>query len=85
MTKLYQTQNLLFPTEPDFPPIFSVSVMAVPSANPPNKALASYGDSPGSYHSPYSLQLRSPGVLILTSNYVLKRLIPLPFYLFSPS
>ena len=57
MTKLHQTQNLLFPTEPDFPPIFSVSVMAVPSANPPNKALASYGDSPGSYHSPYSSNL----------------------------
>ena len=40
----------------------------------------------GSYHSsPCSLQLRSPAVLILTSNYVLKRLILLPFYLFSPS
>ena len=84
--KLYQTQNLLFPTEPDFPPIFSISVMAVPSANPPNKGTGSYSDSPGSYHSsPCSLQLRSPAVLILTSNCVLKRLILVPFYLFSPS
>ena len=88
MTKLYQIQNLLFPIEPDFPPIFSISVMEVPSANPPNKStgfLRFIPFSPGSYHSPCSLQLRSPGVLILTSNYVLKRLLLLPFYLFSPS
>ena len=44
-TKLYQTQNLLFPTEPDFPPIFSISVMAVPSANPLNKGTGSYSAS----------------------------------------
>ena len=85
-TKLYQTQNLLFPTEPDFLPTFSISVMAVPSASPPNKSTGFLQWQPCSYHSsPCSLQLRSPGVLILTANYVLKRLIPLPFYLFSPS
>ena len=30
--------------EPDFPPIFSISVMAVPSANPLNKGTGSYSD-----------------------------------------
>ena len=38
--KLYQTQNLLFPTEPDFPPIFSISVMAVHLQTHQTRALA---------------------------------------------